>query len=245
MINIIIPMGRHSSFFESNEYPYPTPLIEVAGKPMVERLINNLNSVDKDVLFTFCLRKEDCQRFHLDRTLRLLAGERTRIVILDNDTAGAACSCLMAIDSVDRNQPLIISNFDQVFDLDLSKVVNFFSENEVDAGAIYFESVLPRWSYLRLGENDRILEAAEKKPISKHAIAGFYYFKQAEFFFDGAKASIMKDAQVDGRYYIAPVLNELILDGKKLCGYRIENSEYHSFYSPQKITEYESTLMSI
>ena len=35
------------------------------------------------------------------------------------------------------------------------------------------------------------------------------------------------------------VFNEFILAGKKVGHYPVENAKYHSFYSPQKIEEFE------
>jgi len=45
---------------------------------------------------------------------------------------------------------------------------------------------------------------------------------------------------VDDVYYIAPVLNELVLLNRKLTALSIPNAAYHTFYSPKKIEEYEA-----
>ena len=39
-----------------------------------------------------------------------------------------------------------------------------------DAGVITFESVHPRWSYVRLDSENRVTETAEKRPISNSRI---------------------------------------------------------------------------
>jgi hypothetical protein len=36
------------------------------------------------------------------------------------------------------------------------------------------------------------------------------------------------------------VMNEYVLRGKLVKNYQIDNSQYHSFYSPQMIEEYKS-----
>jgi hypothetical protein len=84
-----------------------------------------------------------------------------------------------------------------------------------------------------------IIEAAEKRPISKKAIAGFYYFKIGRYFVEAAMRSIEKNANVEGNYYVAPTLNELILNGMRLGFYNVDSNKYHTFYSPQKISEFE------
>jgi hypothetical protein len=50
---------------------------------------------------------------------------------------------------------------------------------------------------------------------------------------------IEKDAHVNGQFYIAPALNELVLMGKNMEIYNIPASAYHNFYSPHKLKEYE------
>lgn len=52
--------------------------------------------------------------------------------------------------------------------------------------------------------------------------------------------SIKKDGSLEGKFYIAPTMNELILENKTLVAYTIENNRFHTFYTPQKIKEYEN-----
>ena len=53
---------------------------------------------------------------------------------------------------------------------------------------------------------------------------------------------INKDSSINGLYYIAPTLNEMVLENKTISIFQIENSIYHTFYTPQKIKEYERLL---
>jgi len=245
MINILIPLGGKSAFFDIDEYPYPKPLIEINGKLMIELLIESFSSISEDHRFIFIVQQEDCRKFHLDSTLRLLTNNNCELVMLGNVTKGAACSALMAIDHIDNDDQLIISNGDQLLDTDISIVLDHMKNNKSDAGVVCFESVHPKWSYVRLDENGSIIETAEKRPISKNAIAGFYYFSRGADFVRSAMKSIEKDANVDGLYFIAPVMNEMVLENKKLEIFKINNSLYHSFYSPQKIKEYEAKFSGV
>jgi len=238
MLNILIPLGTSSQFFEGADYPYPKPLVEIDGKPMIQHVIENLSSISEEKRFIFILREEDCARHHLDTTIRLLTDNDVIIIKLQSETKGAACSALLAIDFIANDQPLIIANGDQLFDVNIDEYLKGFQEDKVDAGCLCFESVHPRWSYIRL-ENNHIVEAAEKRPLSKMAVAGFYYFAKGLDFIEASKKMIRKDANVNGQFFIAPVLNELVLDNHRMNAYMIANEAYHSFYSPQKIEEYE------
>jgi dTDP-glucose pyrophosphorylase len=238
MLNVLIPLGAQSQFFESSDFPYSKPLVEFLGKPMIQHVIENLATMASDVRFVFVLREEDCQKFHLDDTIRLLCGKACEIVTIQRDTQGAACSALLALEHIAGDQPLVIANADQVFECDLAGLVARFARDKADAGCLYFESVHPRWSYVRLRGTADIVEAAEKRPISRHAVAGFYYFATGDHFIRAAMASIRRSATTDGKYYIAPVLNELIIEDRRLLAYEVPAGAYHTFYLPKKIEEY-------
>ena len=75
--------------------------------------------------------------------------------------------------------------------------------------------------------------------MSKDAIAGFYYFKKGSDYVGAAKKVLQKRNELNGKYYISATLNELILAGKSVGYYDIEQSQYHSFYSPDKVKEFE------
>ncbi|MFK0483636.1 glycosyl transferase family 2, partial [Campylobacter jejuni] len=162
---------------------------------------------------------------------------QSKIIILKNETQGMVCSVLMAIDEINLNDSLLIVNMDQIFEYDLNEVISELSLN--DAGVLSFESVHPRWAYVKCDKNNFVLEAFEKKPVSKNAIAGFYYFNKADFFVKSAFDMIKKDVNYEGKYFIASTLNELILQDKKIINISIDKNRYFTFYSHAKINEYE------
>jgi len=237
MINILIPLAGQNQFFPEAEYPFPKPLIELNGKTMIELVINNFDSVKEEKQFIFIVNSVDCKKYHLDNVLNLLTNEKCKIIKINNKTKGAACSAMMAIEYINNHDSLVIANADQLFDDDMSEIINSFKD--VDGGVVSFESIHPRWSYARVDENNYIVETAEKRPLSKNAIAGFFYFKNGKDFIDSAMNMIKKDANVNELYYISPTLNEMVLNNKKLIVKTIDNNKYHTFYTPQKVQEYE------
>jgi len=244
MINILFPIAGANQYFPEIEYPFPKPLIEINGKTIIESVINNYCSIKSEKRFIFIVNRKDCDKYHLDNVLTILVKNQCEIIKIDNETKGAACSALMAIKHVNNLEPLIIANADQLINLNLSKIIKQFTDAGADAGVVTFDSVHPRWSYIRLDDGGMIVETAEKRPISMNAIAGFYYFSEGVTFVESTMRMIKKDATVDGFFYIAPVLNEVILEGKKIIHYVIDNKNYHTFYSPQKIKEFEKTHLS-
>jgi dTDP-glucose pyrophosphorylase len=223
-------------------YPYPSPLIEIDGLPLIQRVVENLQELGQDITFTAVLREEDCRKFHLDNTVQLLAGGRANIVPLQNETAGALCSVLMAIEHFNTEQPLIIANVDQLFDRgELSAMISKIAETSADAACPVFESVHPRWSYLRLVDG-AVVEAVEKDPVSRNAIAGLYYFRSGSQFSEHAMRAILNGRQTDGRYFTSAVLNEYILSGLSVAAIPIPSGGYHSLFTAQRVADFERRI---
>ena len=87
-----------------------------------------------------------------------------------------------------------------------------------------------------------MIETAEKRPISKHALASFYYFRQARDFIEATKEVIRKDSPIQGKYYISQALNELILQQKKIYMYKIENKDFHPLKTIYQLADYISEI---
>ena len=241
MITVLIPMASRSSYFPETDFPVPVPLINVGSKLMIELVLKNFSELYENVRFIFVISRSDCNKYHLDKTLKLLTNGDAKIVIIENETKGAACSALMALDHIDLKENLIISNSDQIFERSALRRLKSF--DNIDAGVLTFNSVHPRWSYVAVTKEGKVVEAAEKKPLSNNAIAGLYFFKQGKFFVDAAKDMILKGDSVNGLFYIAPVINQIILSGKMVIAENIDENLYHGFYNTQKIKEYENFLL--
>jgi dTDP-glucose pyrophosphorylase len=241
-MNILIPMGGSDENFRKHGYVYAKPLIEIARRPMIEHALAPFKHL-KDAHTIFIIRKEDNLRFYLGQVLHLLNPGAT-IMCVDGVTAGAACTALLAIEHINNDEELLIANGDQILDFDIEIVIARFRARSLDAGTVVFDSVHPRWSFVKTDENDLVLEAAEKRPISRNATAGVYYFRQGRFFVKAAQEMIFKDASVNGGFFVCPSLNELLLSQLKVGVERIDRSNYISLATPQSVEEYENLLKS-
>ncbi|GAC1610787.1 MAG: glycosyltransferase family 2 protein [Aquirhabdus sp.] len=245
MLNVLLPMAGNSVLAAEMGYPYPSPLVEISGMPLIQRVIENLQEIGSPLQIKAVLRAEDCQRFHLDSTIKLLADGNAEIVRLQKETAGALCSVLMAVEHVYNDTPLVIANTDQIFDPGvLQAMMRQIELLNPDAACPTFSSVHPRWSYLRL-DGTRVIEAIEKNPVSRHAVAGLYYFKSGKQFADYAMKAVLNGREVDGRFFISSALNEYILDDKNVLAIPIKNEGYHSFFTAQRVAEYERAKQRI
>lgn len=232
MLTIVVPMAGGSAFYPETEHRYPKVFQEIHGRPMIQVVIENLLEISGEIKFVFVINDSDVKKYRLDNVLKMLTNNNCDIVVQKTPTKGAVCSLLLAVKFLNHESPILISNADQIIDHDLNLIMGFFGKPQVDGGVVCFDSVHPQWSYARVIDDQRLIETAEKEPISQNAIAGLYYFARGRDFVESAMKSIIKDRSHAGMYYTSSVLNEMILHNKKLWTYRIESSEYHSFYSP-------------
>lgn len=242
-MNILFLLAGDSKPFEEHGYQYPKYLIEIEGKPLIQHVIEHVK-ISRAFRHIFVIRKEEAVRFHFESVLNLLSPEAD-VILSEGLTHGAACTALLAVELIDNEEPLLIVNGDQVVETSLDDVLSSFEAKCLDGGIVVFDSVHPRWSYVRLDENDRVIEAAEKRPISRNATAGIYYFAKGRDFVSAAKGMIRKDAHVGDAFYVCPTYNEMLLNQKHVSVCRIPRENYHSLTSPQGVQAYEEKIRTL
>ena len=211
-MNVLIPMAGRGSRFATQGYTFPKPLIDVKGKPMIQVVTENLNIKAN---YTFIVQKEHYEKYSLQHLLNLIA-PNCNIVQVDGITEGAACTTLLAKQFIDNDEPLLMANSDQFVEWDSNETLYAFSNGNCDGGIITFPATHPKWSYAKLGEDGYVSEVAEKKPISEHATVGIYWWAKGSDYVKYAEQMIEKDIRVNNEYYVCPVFNEAIGDGKKV-----------------------------
>lgn len=215
---------------------YPIWLEETDGILMLERQAQALR-LKEEARFIYAFRSSDIAAFHVDDIVTQIAPD-VAVVEIRRDTCGAACTALLAIDQVDMEAELIVTSATDFSAVDYDAVLSSFREAGADVGVLSFESLHPRYSYLRLSEDGWVMEAAEKRPISRHANAGFYWYARARDFFSSLQSMIAKDVQIDGVFYISPSLNELVLQGGKIMAWRLRSDEYRPLKNQRQVSTF-------
>ncbi|MNN67911.1 hypothetical protein D3C81_1835740 [compost metagenome] len=118
-------------------------------------------------------------------------------------------------------------------------MVGGFRNDQCDAGVVIFKSLHPRYSFVRLNTEGYVVEAAEKNPISNHAVAGLYWFDKGAMFVEAVKEMIRNDARVNDAFYIAPALNEMVLLHRKIGTHQVELHQYHPLKNPHQLLAFE------
>lgn len=220
---LVLAAGTSSSAM--NETGFPIWLSEFDGQLLLERQIRAFDGVPIQTCI-FAFHTKDVSVRHVDDiACQIFPG--AKIVEVRRDTAGAACTALLAIGHLDLGGELMIVSATDHIDVDYPHVIQHFRDQRADCGILTFDSLHPRYSFVRVGQDGLVSEAAEKRPISRHANAGFYWYARAADFVDSVRRMILKDAHVNGVFYLSPSLNEMVLQGKRIATWTIPGTAYH------------------
>jgi NDP-sugar pyrophosphorylase family protein len=239
-INIVIPTAGTGTSFINAGYTFPKPLIDIKGKPMIQLIIENLRPKVNHKFILIC-QNEHYNKYSLNQVFNNSTKGNFECIRLFAPTQGAACTVLTAIDHI-NDEELIIANADQVIDIDINKFIKFARDSKADGVIMTFNSLHPRWSYVRTDKKGLVIEAAEKKVISNKATVGIYYFKNGSDFIKSAFSMIEKNIRFNNDFYVCPVYNEMILSGKKILSWNIPQEKMHSLGTPEDLSTYLSFL---
>lgn len=222
-VNVLIPCAGRGSRFQEAGYTFPKPLIEVNGVPMIELVVNNLNL---DGHHIFLVQEEHYLKYHLADFFPNIVSKQDRVttIIVDTVMEGAARHALFAKDLINNDTPLIIANSDQYVEWDSADFLDYMEKQNADGGIVTFFATHPKWSFAKIDPiTFYVSEVAEKIPISTHATVGIYYWRKGSDFVKYAEQMMKKDIRTNGEFYICPVFNEAIQDGKLIVQYNVKH----------------------
>lgn len=238
MQSIILAAG--STFINDADARYPVSMTEFNGKPLVQWIIEDLLTLP-DNKIVIVVNQDEISRYHIDRTLKLIDSKIT-VVGVESNLGGAACSALIGLQYLDEDEEVIIINGNEKLTENHLLLMKQIHEKQTKAAIVSFDSIHPRYSYAKVDRNDNVIEISEKDPISRNALVGFFWFSKAELIENAIKRMILKDASLNGIFYLSPSINEIILEGIKVALVKIDNSKYHPMKTEWQLNEYAKNM---
>ena len=113
----------------------------------------------------------------------------------------------------------MIANSDQYVDININ--------DYLAAGANYDGLIMTmfandnKWSFINYDESRIVTMVREKEVISNEATVGIYNFSHGRDYVAYANKMIELNLRVNNEFYVAPVYNMLIEDGKRITFYNI------------------------
>lgn len=180
----------------------PKPLIPVAGKPIVQRLLESLVKISGEPVEEVAFVVGDFGK-EVEENLISIAHEMNikPVIYTQHQPLGTAHAVLCAEPSL--NGKIIVAFADTLFN------AGFKIENNPD-GIIWVKKVANPESFgvVITGENNLITGFAEKPKtfVSDNAIIGIYYFKEGEKLKNELKYLVDNNVSVNGEYQLTDAL---------------------------------------
>lgn len=197
-MQVIIPMAGCGQRFIDKGYKEPKPLIDMGGKTMIERVVDNIG----DAEYIFICNEEHCRLHGVDWFLKsTIPGCK---VVQVGKTDGSARTILAASHLIDIRGKVLVANCDQI--------VDWKRENEDDAAVTIYNFTgtnHPKWSYTRV-INGKVDLVVEKQVISDLANVGVFKYSKGKFLINSITSMIYEGYRVNNEFYLSPSINYLI-----------------------------------
>lgn len=210
-MKIIIPMAGMGKRMRPHTLTVPKPLIPVGGKPIVQRLVEDIAGVIEEQIeeIAFIIgdfgQEVEKQLLHIAETV----GAKGRICY-QREALGTAHAILCAKESLDGK--VIVAYADTLFKAD-------FSLEDKKEGIIWTKKVdnPEQFGVVQLDEAGQIQAFVEKPKefVSDEAIIGIYYFKDGAYLKDELQKLLDQNITTGGEYGITDALQNMMTQGTK------------------------------
>ncbi len=210
-MKIIVPMAGRGSRLRPHTLTVPKPLIPIAGKPIVQRLVEDISAV--------CNEKVDEIAFiigdfgtEVENNLKDIAASlgAKGSIYHQEEALGTAHAILCAKDSLQGN--CVVAFADTLFTAD-------FKLDTSNDGIIWVKQIEDPSAFgvIKLDADNTITDFVEKPTefVSDLAIIGIYYFKSGETLRDELQYLIDNDIKEKGEYQLTNALENMKSKGAK------------------------------
>ena len=234
MINVLIPMAGNGSRFVKAGFRTPKPFIEVMGKTMIERVLENLNCKDVNYLL---IAQENHIKKYKDLINKIKSKFRVSFIPISQVTEGAACTTLFARKFINNSDPLVIANSDQIVDINFQSFIDDCLKKNLDGSIMTFEDPKKntKWSFASINNEGLVDKVAEKKAISDQATVGIYMFRQGSTYVNSTIDMIIRNERTNNEFYVCPVYNFAIQNNYKIGIYEIPKNRMHGLGTPEDL----------
>lgn len=211
-MRIIIPMAGWGTRLRPHTLTVPKPMLPVAGKPIVQRLVEDLmSSTDQKVEDIVFIIREDFGTAIAEQLLKVASdcGSKGHIRYQEQPL-GTAHAILCAGDFLEGN--VIVAFADTLFKSD-------FKINAEHDGVIWVQKVAnpAAFGVVKLDADGIITDLIEKPKdfVSDLAIIGIYYFKDGAYLRSEMQYLLDNDIREKGEYQLTNALENMKTKGAK------------------------------
>jgi glucose-1-phosphate thymidylyltransferase len=218
-MKIIVPMAGRGSRLRPHTLTIPKPLIPIAGKPIVHRLVEDIAGVINQKIdeIAFIIHKDfgDKVPLELVAIAEKLGAKGT--IYYQDQPLGTAHAIMAAKDSMQG--PIVVAYADTLFRAD-------FTLDTAADSVIWVKQVEDPSAFgvVKLNENNQIVDFVEKPKdyVSDLAIIGIYYFKSGETLRAELQYLLDNNVVKGGEYQLTDGLENMKIKGLKFMPGKVD-----------------------
>ena len=218
-MKIIVPMAGRGSRLRPHTLTIPKPLIPIAGKPIVHRLVEDIAQVINQTIdeIAFIIHKDFGKQVETDliAIAEKLGAKGT--ICYQNEALGTAHAVMCAKDAM--TGPIVVAYADTLFRAD-------FALDTTADSVIWVKKVddPSAFGVVQLNENNQIVDFVEKPKefISDLAIIGIYFFKSGEVLRKELQFLLDNNVTKGGEYQLTDALENMKVNGLKFVPGKVD-----------------------
>ncbi|HZY44947.1 MAG TPA: sugar phosphate nucleotidyltransferase [Anaerolineae bacterium] len=206
-MKVIIPLAGLGTRLRPHTYTKPKPLINVAGKPMLAHILDQLSLLDvEEYIFIVGYLGEQIEQY-VSREYKFKAR-----YVMQHEMLGQAHALWLCRDYVDQAVFMVFG--DTFFKTDLSEI----TRSPTDSIAYVREIEDPRRFGVAIADQNNYVKKFVEKPSSiddKLAVIGMYYFTDGPALMKACAELMDKRIQTKGEYFLTDAINLMLTAGAK------------------------------
>ena len=218
-MKIIVPMAGRGSRLRPHTLTVPKPLIPIAGKPIVHRLVEDIAGVINQKIdeIAFIIHQDFGTQVEKDliAIAEKLGSKGT--IYYQNEALGTAHAIMCARESM--SGPIVVAYADTLFRAD-------FTLDTTADSVIWVKQVEDPSAFgvVKLNEQNQIIDFVEKPKdfVSDLAIIGIYYFKSGETLRGELQYLLDNNVVKGGEYQLTDGLENMKIKGMKFVPGKVD-----------------------
>lgn len=201
-MDVILPVAGLGTRLRPHTWSKPKPLVSVAGKAMMAHVLDRVMPANphKLVFITGYLGDQ------IEAWARQAYPDIDLAFVRQPEMLGQSDAIIRTREHVSEDALILFP--DALFEADFTQLGDAATD-----GVVFTKLVDDPSAYgIALLEGDRVTRLIEKpsEPISREAIIGIYYFKEAAQLFDAIDEQMRKGIKTKGEYFIADAIQIMI-----------------------------------
>jgi glucose-1-phosphate thymidylyltransferase len=212
----VIPVAGIGSRLRPHTHTVPKVLIQVAGKPMLAHILDEMRSIGVREVVLVVGYMGDRIRHFVDRYYDDL--DVRYVEQMEREGLGHAVH--LTAGAVDTERPLLIILGDTIFRADFDEVI----ASKISLIGVREVEDPRRFGIVEVDGKNRVTKLVEKpkQPTSNLAIVGIYYIKNPAHLYAQLESLIEREIRSRGEYQLTDALAMMVEDGQPLGVFTVD-----------------------